>query len=276
MSKKDVILIMVDQLSAKWLEVNDGICQTPNLDRLASMGTTFTNAYTNNPVCCAARSTIATGLSTRAHGVLQNGYELDPNIATFMSVLQANNWNTAAFGKVHFESHFRTPYPDYKKYGFSETKITEDIRAGDWLDWVETEYPEYYETALATIWSLEIPHFKDYGKNHKDLTVICERLRKDFNWDSAEHPKNTPFMYTLPFPKEMSQTEWITRNTIDYINNAGEEPMCVQVGYIQPHSPHCPPAEYLDKVDVSKIPAPIKPEWVDGNSPKCFPDTEGA
>ena len=29
----------------------DGICELPNLRRLKAMGTAFTRAYSNNPVC---------------------------------------------------------------------------------------------------------------------------------------------------------------------------------------------------------------------------------
>jgi arylsulfatase A-like enzyme len=38
--------------------MND-ICDLPNLKRLQSIGVTFTNAFSNNPVCCPARAGIA-------------------------------------------------------------------------------------------------------------------------------------------------------------------------------------------------------------------------
>ena len=80
-----IILFMVDQLSAKWLEIAwAGACPTPNLDRLRARGTTFTNAITSNPVCMPARATLATGLTTRGHGVLENGYQLDPELPTYV------------------------------------------------------------------------------------------------------------------------------------------------------------------------------------------------
>ena len=42
---------------------------TPNLDRLASEGTRFTNAITNTPVCSAARASLLTGLVLQALSV---------------------------------------------------------------------------------------------------------------------------------------------------------------------------------------------------------------
>ena len=60
-NKPNVIFLMVDQMGAKWLETAmNGICDLPNLRRLQGMGMTFTNAFSNNPVCCPARAGIAT------------------------------------------------------------------------------------------------------------------------------------------------------------------------------------------------------------------------
>jgi len=130
---------MVDQMGAKWLETAmNGICDLPNLRRLQGMGMTFTNAFSSNPVCCPARAGIATGLASRGHGLLSNGYQLNPDIPTFMKTLQTAGWRTGAFGKIHFypfdsESH---PYPDYREYGWDVVHATEDNRTGEWHDWI--------------------------------------------------------------------------------------------------------------------------------------------
>ena len=84
--KPNVIFFMVDQMGAKWLEAAmNGICDLPNLRRLQGMGMTFTNAFSNNPVCCPARAGIATGLASRGHGLLSNGYQLNPDIPSLPS-----------------------------------------------------------------------------------------------------------------------------------------------------------------------------------------------
>ena len=89
MTQPNIIFFMVDQLAAKWLEAAmDGICDLLNIQRLKSQGASFTNAITSNPVCCAARSTLATGLTARGHGVIENGYQLAPALPTFLRMLQ--------------------------------------------------------------------------------------------------------------------------------------------------------------------------------------------
>jgi arylsulfatase A-like enzyme len=49
-TEANVILFIVDQLSAKWLEAarDEKICALPNLDWLRENGTTFTQTFTSN------------------------------------------------------------------------------------------------------------------------------------------------------------------------------------------------------------------------------------
>ena len=67
---KNVIVIVGDDHSSRALGCyGNNIVQTPNLDRLASEGTIFTNAYSNAPVCSASRQSILTGKYPHATGV---------------------------------------------------------------------------------------------------------------------------------------------------------------------------------------------------------------
>ena len=277
--KPNVVFFMLDQLSAKWLEGQAaGVVPTPNLDRLKARGTSFARCITSNPLCCPARATLATGLTTRGHGVLQNGYELDPAIPTFMQLLQRAGWRTGAFGKLHFHAHFHGVHPDYRPYGFHVVHNTEDPRAGEWLDWVQAQHPEHVEAALATIWASAIPELQHYGPDAIDLGARIRQIRKDFPWATHAHPANTPGQYTLPFPEPVSQTAWITRHALDFIRDTPpDEPLLAHISYVQPHSPFCPPAEHMARVDPSRIPPPVAPEWLDDpRQPTCFTGSEGA
>jgi len=277
--KPNIILFMVDQLSAKWIE---GDClkamKLPNIQKLKNTGITFSHAFTNNPVCCPTRATIATGLSAHGHGVLQNGYGLDPEIPTFMNLLNDNGWKTGVCGKVHLDSHHKTFYHDYTKYGYQVVHNTEDPRGGEWLDWIKENYPEDYKNALATSWTTKCANFFSYGPEGENLSKKIDAIRADFNWGTEKHPNNTQAAYTLPFPEEISQTSWVTKKSLDFLkSNSSEQPFFLQISYVQPHLPSCPPERCMDLVDPSKIPEPIKPEWVDNDtSPSCLVKSEGA
>jgi len=275
-NRSGILLFMTDQLSAKWLEIalDSDICQ--NMNRLKEEGVSFSNAISSNPVCMPARSTIATGLTTRGHGVLENGYRLDADLPTFMKALQGDGWRTGAFGKVHLQPHFAGLFPDYHKYGFDVTHITEDARGGEWLDWVKENHSEYYEDVLATIWPYEIPGFRDYGADGLNLRDKIKKIRRDYQWASTKFPENDPSAYTLPFPAEVSQTEWITARAIDFLEKIDEDQsFFAQVSYVQPHGPSSPPERYLELVDEDQIPPPAPPEWLeDPDAPDYFSDKE--
>lgn len=69
----NILLILVDQWRAECLGSLGKIpVKTPNLDRLASEGVLFTNAYTPTPVCAPARQSILSGRQADSFGALWN------------------------------------------------------------------------------------------------------------------------------------------------------------------------------------------------------------
>ena len=272
-NKPNVILFMVDQLSARWLEVarDEGICALPNLDWLRENGTSFTRTFSSNPVCSPTRATIATGLCSRAHGLIMNGYALNPSIPTFMQALQREGWRTGAFGRLHLRPHHESLVHDYRPYGFDVVHGTEDDRAGEWLDWVKEAHPEHYEAALSTAWR-DVPGFAKYGPDGVDLRPAICAAQKRFPRATEAWPKNSRKAYTLPFPEEVSQSSWITARALDFIRDTGvDQSFFAHISYVAPHGPFCPPAEFMDRVEPENIPAPIPAAWLnDADAPEYF------
>ncbi len=70
-SRPNILFLMADQLRADCVgSYGNRVIQTPNLDRLACEGVTFTSAYSSVPSCTPARSALLTGLSPWRHGML--------------------------------------------------------------------------------------------------------------------------------------------------------------------------------------------------------------
>ena len=77
---------------------------TPNLDALAAGSVRFANAYTNNPVCCPARSVMWSGTYTH-HCEAWNNYKgLEPDAPTFRTRFDDAGYLTQTFGKTDYLS----------------------------------------------------------------------------------------------------------------------------------------------------------------------------
>ena len=253
MAPPNVVLVVYDQLAAAWLEAGlRGAADLPNFARLAGSGTYFSRCFSTNPVCSPARASIATGLRSVAHGVLQLGYRLSPELPTFMRALAAAGWHTAACGKLHLRPHWESLDPDYRPYGFKEQHVTEDPRGGPWLDWVRAEHPEHFRAVLTTVWARAMDEFADYGPQREDLAALMADLPELGN------------VYELPFPEKVSQTNWITARALEVIAAAPPaQSLLCQVGYVQPHNPYAPPRGYRRFVNFDHVPPPVPATWED-------------
>lgn len=69
--KPNVVLILADDLgwSDTTLFGTTSFYKTPNIERLAKRGMTFTKAYSSSPLCSPTRASVLTGLSPARHGI---------------------------------------------------------------------------------------------------------------------------------------------------------------------------------------------------------------
>ena len=100
--KLNLLFIMSDQHNADALGCygNPDI-QTPHIDRLASRGMRFENAFCQSPICCPSRMTILTGRYAHSHGVIFNQVEDTCDETTIAELCREAGYQTAAIGKMH-------------------------------------------------------------------------------------------------------------------------------------------------------------------------------
>ncbi|TWU28707.1 sulfatase-like hydrolase/transferase [Bythopirellula polymerisocia] len=99
-SRPNIIFILADDLGFNQLGCNgDSPIKTPNLDRLASTGIRFTNAYAGNTVCSPSRVSLFTGRDSRLLRDNSNTVELGKLDVTLAQVLKYAGYDTALFGK---------------------------------------------------------------------------------------------------------------------------------------------------------------------------------
>jgi len=102
--RPNIVFVLVDDL--RWDEIGAAghpYVKTPNIDRIASEGAYFTNAFTTTPLCSPARATFLTGLYPHSSGITDNlaRNEQSHRLETFPKMLNANGYNTAFIGKWH-------------------------------------------------------------------------------------------------------------------------------------------------------------------------------
>ena len=109
MKPQNLIILMADELSTKSVGCyGNRQVKTPNIDALAARGTRFTNAYTNSPVCMAARACFATGLYPHQSGYWDNSLAYDGKETSWGHRLQQNGHRFTTIGKLHYGADLPT------------------------------------------------------------------------------------------------------------------------------------------------------------------------
>jgi arylsulfatase A-like enzyme len=75
--------------------------KTPNMDRLAAQGFTFTHCISNYPVCTPHRAILMTGRWPFQTGLIDNNIPLSSNEVTLGKVFKAAGYHTGYIGKWH-------------------------------------------------------------------------------------------------------------------------------------------------------------------------------
>jgi arylsulfatase A-like enzyme len=182
---------------------NRGV-HTPNIDRLASQGVLYTNAFVTAPVCSASRSALATGMYQTSIGAhnhrshRDDGYTLPAGVRLFTEHLREAGYHTSNLkggdlegtGKTDFNFNVEKPYDGadwsereqgqlfYAQINFSETHRAFKRFPDRPIDPGSVELPPYYpdHPAMRLDWALYLE-----TAQHLDRKVgrVLERLEKE-------------------------------------------------------------------------------------------------
>ncbi|MBN70642.1 MAG: hypothetical protein CME32_15345 [Gimesia sp.] len=107
--------------------------KTPNMERLASQGMTFNNAFVASPSCAPSRAALLTGLYPAHNGAEPNHSRPRVEIKKLPAYLQELGYEVVSFGKV---GHYKqTP-----EYGFDiarHFRYHEDIAIPKAIEWLQ-------------------------------------------------------------------------------------------------------------------------------------------
>ena len=107
-TKPNVLFIVLDDLKPLLGCYGDKTVKTPNIDRLAKRGVTFTKAYCMQAVCAPSRNAFMTGLRPESLHIYDLGTffrTTAPDVVTLPQYFKQNGWISAGVGKVYHTDH---------------------------------------------------------------------------------------------------------------------------------------------------------------------------
>jgi arylsulfatase A-like enzyme len=108
----NVIVVTIDTVRADHCSAYGYALETtPNLDRLGREGVRFEDVYAPMPTTSPSHASMFTSHYPASHGVLKNGFVLDPRFVTLAEALAARGYDTAAFVAAYVVDH---------KFGFGQ------------------------------------------------------------------------------------------------------------------------------------------------------------
>lgn len=99
----NVLFISADDLNSDMQVMGNPKIPTPNLDRLARMGVTFTHAYNQSPLCGPSRASIMTGYrpdNINVHDLFAKFRSVKPDAVTIPQMFMNNSYYTCRIGKI--------------------------------------------------------------------------------------------------------------------------------------------------------------------------------
>lgn len=137
----NVLLIAIDDLNDWGGFDGKAKVKTPNIDRLAAQGMSFSRAYCSAPSCNPSRASLLTGVRPSTSGVYWNKQPWRPvmrDAITLPEYFTANNYSVAGAGKIfHVPYNDLTVWPEFKsvKKDPAPSKTPLVGKADDSFDW---------------------------------------------------------------------------------------------------------------------------------------------
>lgn len=237
--KKNILFIAVDDLKPLLSNYGESQMHTPNFERLAKMGVTFTNAHVQYAVCGPSRASVMTGVypdHTKVWDLHTDFRKSAPDIISMPEYLISQGYETHGIGKIYHKG-----------------SASEGHDAKSWsMPWVQPDDfdPKYGDPMFGYYQNPEtkrkmqkiIDDFEAKGKTKKNYRgYVFDRFKP-----STEHADVSDEAYQDgAYAKDALKK-------LEILNN-GTKPFFFAVGFQKPHLPFIAPQKYWDLYDRDKI-----------------------
>lgn len=245
-SVRNILFIMCDQLRYDYLGcAGHPFLKTPHIDALAARGVRFSRAYVQSPVCGSSRMSFYTGRYVDSHGASWNGIPLKVGEMTMGDYLRPLGMQSVLVGKTHM----RADTESMQRLGIDPQSIIgvrvsecgfdpfdrDDGMVAVGPDGAYENYRPPYETYLRAK-GYDGPNPWHDWANSVDLGG--NRIGSGYVMKHARKPAR--------LPDEDTETPYMTRRAMEFIEAAGDQPWCLHLSLIKPHWPYVAPVPYND------------------------------
>jgi arylsulfatase A-like enzyme len=223
-TRPNIILIITDQQRYDTIRaLGYPYMDTPNLDRLANEGVTFSNCFIAAPSCAPARAALFTGYYPHTTGILKNA---DQWRHSWVESLAESGYYCVNVGKMH-------TFPYETPLGFHERYVVENKDR-----YLEGRY--YFDE-----WDKAM-HARGLVKQQRELyrqRVDYDERLGAFEWELPEDMHSDFFVGDLA-------TWWIETKP------QPEGPLFMEIGFPGPHPPYDPVPRYAEPYLERDLPLP--------------------
>ena len=239
-SKKNILFLSIDDLKPLLSNYDESQMHTPNFDRLAKMGMTFTNAHVQYAVCGPSRASVMTGTNpdkTKVWDLHTDFRESAPSLISMPEYLISQGYETTAVGKIYHKGS-SSPGHDGKSWSMPHQLPKDyDPAAGD----AAMEYYQDPDTKKQMEKLEAEAREKGIKKKGKIRSYIFKQLKPSTESADVSDTAYQDGLYTQTALQQLNDLE-----------NSGK-PWFLGVGYQKPHLPFVAPKKYWDLYDRDKI-----------------------
>ncbi len=242
-NRPNILFLFADDFTYEAIHaLGNQVISTPNLDRLAAAGTSFTHAYNmggwHGAICVASRSMIISGTSIwKALEVETEWRESDGNAVenTWGKLMERQGYDTYMTGKWHIQAAVDKVF-----------QTTKDVRPGG--------MPKDYWTGNPGLGPIIRKTYLEGGDLGDVLPLGYNRPlnEQDHSW-SASDPAHGGY-----WEGGTHWSEIVKNDALDFLAQATdkENPFFMYLAFNAPHDPRQAPQEFLDLYPLEDIPLP--------------------
>ena len=238
-SKPNILFIAVDDLKPELGCYGNALIKTPNIDRLAAMGTVFLSNYCQQAVCGPTRASLMTGMrpdATKVWDLKTKMRDVVPDILSLPQYLITQGYTTSGIGKIYHPSCVDKKY-DEVSWSIPFMKPS----ASDYANGLGEPAKKHYQSpeTKAAI-KAEVPADKDKKADDGESTSGAVKPSSE----CLDLPDNA---------YEDGVTALIAKKSIIELSK-DKKPFFFACGFHKPHLPFVSPKKYWDLYNREDMP----------------------